>query len=152
MSSPGKIERRLAELAIELPSPKRPVANYAGCKRSGDLLYVSGLVSVLRGAVGAEVSKEEGYEAARETVINMLAIVKDHIGDLDLIASVDKLLGFVHSAPDFTEQPLVINGASDVLVEIFGESGRHSRTATGVMQCPFGAAVQLEMTLRLQPA
>ncbi len=147
----GRIESRIAELGFELPSPPAHVANYLGSKRSGDLLFVSARVSQLRGEVGSEVSLGEAKDAARETTLTLLAIVKEDIGDLDLIVSVEKLRGFVRSAPTFTEQPLVIDGGSDLLVQLFGESGRHARTATGASQLPFGASVQLDMVLRLRP-
>lgn len=146
----GKIEDRLAELGETLPEAASPVANYLPCKRSGDILYVSGKVSNLRGEVGTEVSLEQAYQAAKDTVLAMLAMVKAEIGDLDVIVSVDYLCGFVRGAPSFMEHPKVINGASDLLVALFGEAGRHARTATGVAQTPFGAAVQLEMILRLK--
>jgi len=144
------VENRLKELGIQLPPPKTPVANYLGSKRSGDLLFVSARVSELRGEVGSEVTEEQAKEAARNTMINILSIIREDI-DLDLIISVDKLLGFVRSASNFTRQPMVIDGASDLLIEIFGEQGRHARTATGVAQLPFGASVQLELVLRLKP-
>ena len=148
----SKIEDRLRELNIVLPSAKSPVANYVGCKRSGDTLYVSGRVSEIRGEVGSDVDLAQGQAAARGAVIDLLAIIKDAIGDLDLIESVDYMQGFVRSAPDFTQQPQVINGASDLLVDVFGEAGRHARTATGVAQLPYGASVQLELILRLKPS
>ncbi|HUS54165.1 MAG TPA: RidA family protein [Thermohalobaculum sp.] len=147
----SNVERRLTALGLELPPSKQPVANYLGCKRSGDLLYVSGQIGLVRGAVGSDVTLAQGQQCAREAVLQMLRTVDDTTGDLDQIVSVEKLLGFVRSAPDFTEQPKVIDGASDLLIAIFGEAGRHSRTATGAPQLPFGAAVQLEMTLRLRP-
>ena len=147
----SKVESRLQALGIELPPPKPAVANYLGCKRSGDVLYVSGRVSELRGEVGRDVSKDQAREAARETLITLLSIIKESIGDLDLVISVEKVQGFVHSAPSFTEQPQVVDGASDLLVDLFGDNGRHARTATGVAQLPFGACVQLEMILRLKP-
>lgn len=145
----GATETRLAELGIELPEAKTPVANYLATKRSGDLLFVSARVSRARGEVGSELTTDEAYRAARETMVHLLAIIKRDI-DLDAIESVDKMIGFVRSAATFTEQPKVIDGASDLLVEIFGERGRHARTATGVAQLPFGAAVQLELVLRLR--
>lgn len=148
----GTIETRLQALGLTLPSPKTPVANYLGCKRSGDLLFVSARVSRLQGEVGSDVSTDQAQGAARDTVVDLLAIIKDGIGDLDLIVSVEKVLGFVRSARDFTEQPKVVDGASDLLISLFGEDGRHARTATGVAQLPFGAAVQLEMVLRLRSA
>ncbi len=145
------VERRLHALGLELPPLKQPVAKYLGCKQSGDVLYVSGQIGDIRGAVGHDVTLDEGQQCAREAVLHILRTVKTAIGDLDRIASVDKVLGFVRSAADFTEQPLVLNGASDLLIALFGADGEHSRTATGVLQTPFGASVQLEMTLRLKP-
>jgi enamine deaminase RidA (YjgF/YER057c/UK114 family) len=144
-------EKRLAELGITLPPVLKPVANYLGVKQAGDLLYVSGQIGDIKGAVGADVTLEEGQECARQALLYMLSKVKASLGSLDRVVSIDKLLGFVRSAPDFTQQPKVIDGASDLLVAIFGdEIGPHSRTATGVLQCPYGSAVQLEMTLRVR--
>ena len=147
----GTVENRLHALGLRLPSPQPPVANYLGSKRSGDLLFVSGRVSELRGEVGRDITKAEAYEAARQTVLTILASVKQDIGDLDLIVSIDRMQGFVRSAADFTEQPQVIDGASDLLIDIFGENGRHARTATGAAQLPYGASIQLDMTFRLRP-
>ena len=143
----GRVEDRLRDLGIELPPPKQHVANYLGCKLSGELLFVSARVSELRGEVGTDIDLPEAYEAARSTLIDILSIIKNEFGDLDRISSVDKMIGFVRSAQSFTEQPMVVDGASDLLVEIWGDSGRHARTATGVAQLPFGAAVQLELIL-----
>ncbi len=144
----GRIEDRLRELGLELPPPKAPVANYLGCKQSGNLLFVSARVSRLQGEVGTDLDTAEAKVAARDTVLEILAIIQQDI-DLERIVSVEKLRGFVRSSPSFTEQPLVIDGASDLLVELLGEPGRHARTATGAAQLPFGAAVQLDMVLRL---
>jgi enamine deaminase RidA (YjgF/YER057c/UK114 family) len=146
----GKIEERLQEMGEILPAAKTPVANYLGCKRSGDILYVSARVSETRGVVGADINLEEAQATARNTMLLILAIVKESIGNLDLIASVEYMQGFVRSASDFIEQPQVLNGASDLLIDLFGEAGRHARTATGVNQLPYGAAVQLTMILRLK--
>jgi enamine deaminase RidA (YjgF/YER057c/UK114 family) len=143
------VEARLKELGVTLPPPKPPVANYLGTKRSGDLLFVSGRVSALRGEVGSEIDTAQAKRAAQDAVLDLLAIIKQDIGDLDRIASVERLHGFVRSATTFTAQPEVIDGASDLLVELFGPAGRHARTATGVNQLPFGAAVQLDLILRL---
>ena len=143
------VEDRLRRLGLALEPAKPPVANYLGTKRSGDLLFVAGRVSRLRGEVGTTVTPAEARTAARDTVLDMLAIIREDLGDLDRIVSVEQVRGFVHSAPEFVEQPAVIDGASDLLIELFGESGRHARTATGAAQLPFGAAVQLEMILRL---
>lgn len=144
-------EERLRELGIELPPAKPPVANYLGTKRSGDLLFVSGRVSAERGEVGTDLPAEAAKRAARETMIVLLSIIKDAIGDLDEVVSIEKLNGFVRSAAHFTEQPFVVDGASEVLISLWGEAGRHARTATGVAQLPFGAAVQLELIARLRP-
>ena len=143
------MEARLNELGLTLPEPRPPVANYLGTKRSGDLLFVSGKVSALRGEVGSEVDVARAKLAARDAMLDLLAIVKQDIGDLDRIVSVERLHGFVRSAPTFIAQPEVIDGASDLLVELLGPAGRHARTATGVNQLPFGAAVQLDLILRL---
>ena len=146
----GNIESRLSELGETLPAARKPVANYLGCKISGNTLYVSGRVSQTRGEVGTEINLAKAQEAAKGAVLDILAIVKADIGDLDKIISVEKVNGFVRSAPSFTDQPKVIDGASDILIQIFGNDGRHARTATGVAQLPFGAAVQLEMIMRLR--
>jgi len=146
----GQAESRLSELGESLPVAKKPVANYLGCKISGDTLYVSGRVSQIRGEVGTDIDLAKAQEAAKGALLDLLAIVKAEIGDLDRIISVEKLNGFVNSAPSFTEQPKVIDGASDLLIQVFGDNGRHARTATGVSQLPFGAAVQLEMIMRLR--
>jgi enamine deaminase RidA (YjgF/YER057c/UK114 family) len=143
------LEDRLRTLGLSLPPPKAPVANYLGTKRSGDLLFISGRVSQLRGEVGSEIGVADATLAARDTLLDLLAIIKQDIGDLDRIVSVEQLRGFVRSAPSFVEHPRVIDGASDLLVELWGEAGRHARTATGAAQLPFGAAVQLDLVLRL---
>lgn len=145
----SRIEARLEELGLRLGPAKAPVANYLGTKRSGDLLFVAGRVSALRGEVGTEVDLDQARLAARDTVLDLLAIIRQDIGDLDRIVSVERMQGFVRSAPGFIEQPKVIDGASDLLVDLWGEAGRHARTATGAAQLPFGAAVQLDLVLRL---
>ncbi len=146
----SEIEKTLNSLGISLPEPKKAVANYLGCKQSGQILYVSGRVSPTRGELGTDLHTAEGQVAAREPLLDILAIVKNEIGDLDRISSVDKMIGFIRSSPSFTEQPKVIDGASDLLVTQFGDAGRHARTATGVAQLPFGAAVHLELVLGLK--
>jgi enamine deaminase RidA (YjgF/YER057c/UK114 family) len=147
----SRVESRLQDLGLSLAPPKPPVANYLATKRSGDLLFVAGRASRLRGAVGTDLTLEAARDAARETMLDLLAIIRQDIGDLDRIESVERVQGFVRSSPDFTEQPAVIDGASDLLVAVFGEAGRHARTATGAAQLPFGAAVLLDMVLRLAP-
>jgi enamine deaminase RidA (YjgF/YER057c/UK114 family) len=144
------VEDRLRELGLALPPPKSPVANYLGTKQSGNLLFVSGRVSQRRGEVGTELTVDEAKIAARDAMLDVLAIIKRDLGDLDRIVSIEHLRGFVRSAPTFTEQPRVIDGASDLLIALYGEAGRHARTATGAAQLPFGAAVQLELVVRLR--
>ena len=144
------VEDRLHALGLLLPPPKMPVANYVGTKLSGDLLFVSGRVSQRRGEVGTELSEDEARIAARDAMLDLLAIIKQDIGDLDRIVSIEQVRGFVRSSPSFTEQPRVIDGASDLLIALYGDAGRHARTATGAAQLPFGAAVQLDMVVRLR--
>jgi enamine deaminase RidA (YjgF/YER057c/UK114 family) len=146
----SRVEERLKAIGLTLGPARAPVANYLGTKRSGDLLFVAGKVSALRGEVGTEVDFAQARRAARDTMLDLLAIIKQDIGDLDRIISVERLQGFVRSAANFTEHPQVIDGASDLLVELFGEAGRHARTATGAAQLPFGAAVQLDLILRIE--
>ncbi|MDP4262827.1 MAG: RidA family protein [Bacteroidota bacterium] len=146
------MEDRLNKLGLKLELPKPPVGNYAGSKRAGELLFVSGRVSELAGEVGTDVTVEMAKKAARDTVLLVLSIVKNDVKDLDLISGVVKLQGFIRSSPGFTKQPEVLDGASDLLVELLGENGRHARTATGVAQLPFGASVQLDIILQLKPA
>ena len=147
----GRIERCLLDLGLELPPAKEPVANYLGSKRSGDLLFVSGRVSRIRGELGTDLDTARGAEAARDALLDILAIVKADLGDLDRIVSIEMLRGFVRSSSSFTEQPQVVDGASDLLIALWGEQGRHARTATGAAQLPFGAAVQLDMVVRVEP-
>ena len=141
------IEGKLSELGLALSDPHSPVGEYLGAKRCGRLVFVSGRVSEQRGVVGADVSLEEAKIAARDTALQLLSITKQELGSLDPIASVECLRGFVRSAPDFTAQPQVIDGASALLIALWGEKGRHARTATGVVQLPFGAALQIDMIL-----
>lgn len=146
----SKTETLLSTLGFTLPDPKPPVGNYIGSKIAGDLLFASARVSDCTGEVGREVSLETAKEAARDTVLLILAIIKKDIQDLDRIDGVLKMTGFVRSAKDFTQQPAVIDGASDLLIALFGENGRHARTATGVAELPFGASVQLDIIFQLK--
>ena len=146
----SQIEKKLEMLGLRLEAPKPPVANYLGSKRVGDLLFVSGRKSELSGAVGKDVTEAQAKKAARNTVLLMLSIIKNDIKDLDLIEEVVKLQGFIRSSPDFMRQPQVLDGASELLIELFGTAGRHARTATGAPQLPFGASVQLDMILKLK--
>lgn len=144
------VDDRLAALGIDLPAVSAPVANYVMTRRSGALLFVSGHIcrengAVVAGRVGESLSVDRGRELARVTAIDVLATVRSALGSLDSVRAVVKLTVYVNSAATFTEQSLVANGASDLLVEVFGDdAGRHARAAVGVMQLPLGAAVELE--------
>ncbi len=144
------IEDKLNQLGLHLLAPKPPVAKYLDCKRSGNLLFVSGRVSEKRGETGSDIAEAEAKIAARDTVLLILSIIKEEIQNLDLIGGVIKLQGFIRSSPDFIRQPQVLDGASELLIELFGENGHHARTATGVNQLPFGACVQIDMVLELK--
>jgi len=153
---PGKIDQRLAELKIELPNAAAPMANYVPGVRSGNLLFLAGQVCSWNGErrfvgkLGAELSLEDGKQAARLCALNLLAQAKRVLnGDLDRIVRVVRLGGFVNAVPGFIDQPQVVNGASDVMVEIFGEIGRHARTAVGVGSLPGGAAVEVDAILEV---
>jgi enamine deaminase RidA (YjgF/YER057c/UK114 family) len=146
----SRVEAKLRELGLTLPPPKAPVANYLGTKQSGELLFVSGRVSQTRGEVGSELTLEQAKLAARDAMVDLRAIIKNDIGNLDRIVSIEQVRGFVRSAPTFIDQPTVIDGASELLIALYGEAGRHARTATGAAQLPFGAAVQLDVIVRLR--
>jgi enamine deaminase RidA (YjgF/YER057c/UK114 family) len=143
------VDDRLAELHIDIPETTSPVANYVTARQTGNLLFISGHLgkrdgAVVTGTVGDDVDTDSAYDLARRTAIDLLGTARAALGTLDTV-SVIKLTGFVHSAPAFTEQSAVVNGASDLLVAVFGpERGRHSRSAIGVAQLPLGAAVELE--------
>jgi enamine deaminase RidA (YjgF/YER057c/UK114 family) len=146
-------EKKLKDMGITLPPPPRPVANYVGAVKLGNLLFVSGHGPYndgkikMAGKLGRELTVEEGYQAARNVGLNCLATVKDAIGSLDKVRRVVKLLGMVHCTEDFNDQPKVINGCSDLLVEVFGEIGKHARSAVGMQALPKGIPVEIEMIL-----
>lgn len=149
-------EERLHALGLRLPeTPPRPVANYVGAVRTGNLVFVSGHGPSrgqdvpTRGKLGRDLTVEQGYAVARAVCLNCLASLKAEIGDLDRVTRVVKLLGMVNCAEDFGEQPKVINGASDLLVELFGERGRHARSAVGMAALPFGIPVEIEMVVEV---
>ena len=146
----SRVEKCLAEMGLALSPPKGPVADYLGTKRSGNLLFVSGRVSEKRGQVGNGVSQHEAKLAARDTMLDLLAIIKADIEDLDKIVSILKMQGFVNSAASFNALPQVIDGASELLISLYGESGRHARTATGAAQLPYGATIQLDMVVEVR--
>jgi enamine deaminase RidA (YjgF/YER057c/UK114 family) len=144
-------EARLKELGLELPSPPRPVASYVTAVRSGNLLFLSGHGPVRDGRVvhhgrlGRDLTIEQGQEAARLTGLNLLATAREALGSLDRVRRVVKVLGMVQCTDDFTDHPKVINGFSDLMVEVFGDAGRHARSAVGMGSLPFATAVEIEM-------
>ena len=152
----AEIEARLAELGIELPETPPPIANYVPGVRTGNLVYLSGLGpasqadgTVPAGKVGRDLTTEEGYEAARLTGLNILSRMKGEVGDLDKVRRVVKLLGMVNCDPSFNQQPAVINGCSDLLVEVFGDKGRHARSAVGMAGLPNDIPVEIEIIIEV---
>lgn len=149
----GTIDAKLASLGITLPTPVAPVANYVPTVISGNQLYVSGQISVtadgrmLTGKLGETVDVEAGRLAARHCGINLIAQIKAALGDLDRVKRVVKLNGFVNSSPEFSDQPKVVNGCSDLFVEVFGDAGRHARSAVGVAQLPLGVSVEVDAVI-----
>ena len=151
-------EARLKELGIELPTPPQPVANYVRARRVGNTLFVSGHGPALdaqgqrrHGKVGRELTLDEGYQSARAVGLNLLASLKAEIGDLDQVKQIVKLLGMVNCAPGFDQTPQVINGCSDLLVEVFGQDiGQHARSAVGMAELPSSIPVEIEMIVELQ--
>lgn len=150
-------EERLAELGLALPQTPPSIANYVGAVKTGNLLFLSGkgpdLVGGRRwsGKLGAELTVDEGYEAARDCMLNLLAVVRDELGELSRVRRVVKLLGMVNSTAEFVDQPKVVNGASDLLVNVFGDKGRHARSAVGMHSLPGGIPVEIEMIVEIEP-
>lgn len=149
------IADRLADLGIVLPPPMPPAGNYLGCVVDGDVVFVGGHgpvdgVTMVTGKVGADLSVEEARRAARMTGLSLLATLDAELGSLDRIERILKVFGMVNVAPGFDRTPAVIDGCSDLLVEIFGDAGRHTRSAVGMAELPFGIAVEIEMTVRLR--
>lgn len=150
-----EVEAKLEKMGLKLPEVRTPAFNYIPTRRSGNILYVSGHGPfqdgklAYRGKVGRELTVEQGADAARITMINCLASVKAAIGDLDKVTQVLKLLGMVASEEGFGQQPLVINGASDLLVELYGDRGKHARSAVGLFMLPGGMPVEIEMILEV---
>lgn len=144
-------EEQLARLGIELAPPRPAVGNYVGCVRTGNLIFTSGQgVDQYHGKLGVDLTIEDGYAAARQSMINLISVLKHELGDLSKVKRVVKILGMVNSAPDFTQQPKVMNGASDLLVEVFGEKGRHARSAVGMAQLPNNTAIEIEMIVEVE--
>ena len=149
-------EAKLEALGLTLPPVSAPIGSYVTCKRQGDLLYLSGAGPIVqgevlyRGKVGAEITPDVGYEAAKVSALNLIAALKAALGDLSKVKSIVKLLGLVACTDGFYGQPGVINGASDLLFEVFGEKGRHARSAIGVFSLPMNIPVEIEMIVEVQ--
>ena len=150
------IKQRLKELGMELPTLPKPNASYVPAVRTGNLVYISGQgvtvdgKEVMTGHVGAELTLEQGYEGARICAVNALAALMLEIGDLDKVKRIVKVLGFVSSAPGFNKQPLVMNGFSDTMEKVFGEKGKHARSAISANELPFGTPVEVEMIVEVE--
>ena len=150
-------ESRIKELGLTLPQPPKPLGNYVPGVRVGNLLFLSGHgpvrvngVPTARGKVGRDLSIEDGYKVAREVGLNLLGSAKTLLGSLDKVKRVVKVLGMVNSAEGFGDQPKVINGFSDLMVEVFGDNGRHARSAVGMAELPMGIPVEIEMILEVE--
>ncbi len=148
-------EENLAALGLTLPQRSGPGANYVPSKRVGQMMYLSGVIStadgqVITGLAGKDRSVEDGYKAARACVLMILAILRDELGSLSKVAEVVMLNGYVNAAPGFNDSPEVINGASDLLVQVFGEAGRHARAALGLSALPRNALVEVQMSVRVK--
>jgi enamine deaminase RidA (YjgF/YER057c/UK114 family) len=155
-AEPADPEAKLKEMKIELPAPSKPIATYSKYVRTGNLIYFAGEGprradgSVMTGKLGKDFTVEQGYEAARLTGINLLATLKDAIGDLRKVRKIVKVLGVVNCTEDFGDQPKVVNGFSDLMVEVFGENGRHARSAVGASGLPLGIPVEVEMIVEVE--
>jgi enamine deaminase RidA (YjgF/YER057c/UK114 family) len=151
----SKIEHKIIELGLVLPTPSKPLASYVPAKKSGSLVFTAGQlpmvdgVLVAQGFLGKNVEIEDAYQAARICTLNALAAIKGVIGDLDQIKQIVRVVGYVASVPEFTQQPAVVNGASELLLEIFGENGKHARSAVGMAVLPLNAAVEIELTVEI---
>lgn len=151
-----EVEQRLADMGLALPEAMAPAANYVPFKIAGTTLYISGQLpakpdgSLVKGICGETIGTEDGFRAAGYCALNLLAQAKAAVGDFDKIASLSKLVGFVASSSSYEEQPAVVNGASNLMVEILGERGRHARSAVGMVSLPFGVAVEVEAIFELK--
>ncbi len=149
------IIEKAQEMKITIPTPPKPVGAYVPCVKSGIHIITSGQIPVVdgqllyKGKLGKDFSVEEGYQAARICILNCLGVVQEALGSLDKVKRIVKVTGFVHSDSEFYDQPKVINGASELLVALFGEVGRHARSAIGVNALPLGAAVEIEMMVEI---
>ena len=153
-----KVEKRLKKLGIELAKPTAPVGSYVNAVRTGNLLYLAGKGPGLpgkplpTGKVGRDMTVEQAYGHARETGLSLIAVMKAELGDLDRVKQIVKVLGMVNAVPEFGQQPEVINGCSDLFVEVFGERGRHARSAVGMASLPRGIPVEVEVIVEIEDA
>jgi enamine deaminase RidA (YjgF/YER057c/UK114 family) len=156
-SRPPSPEARLKQLGIELPPAPKPLTSYVPAVRTGNLVFLAGQGPIahgkptITGKVGAGVTEEQGYQAARAAALTSLAALRAEIGSLDRVRRVVKVVGFVNSAPGFTRQPWVVNGASDLLLELFGEAGRHARSSVGASELPLDIPVEIELIVEVAP-
>ena len=152
----GKVESRINELNLSLPDAPKPVAAYIPAKRTGNLVFTAGQLPMVngelisKGLLGQHVDIDEANKAARICTLNALAAIKGVIGDLDRIKQIVRVVGYVASVPTFTQQPAVVNGASELLLEIFGENGKHARSAVGMAVLPMNASVEIELTVEVE--
>ncbi|CAM4110086.1 RidA family protein [Paenibacillus alkaliterrae] len=152
----SQIEQRLQELGITLPPSPESRFTYIPYNQTGNLIYLSGQDCringelMFEGKLGSDITIEQGQAAARQTIINCLAVMKGYLGDLDRVVKIVKMLGFVNSAPGFADQPYVMNGASDLLVAVFGENGKHARSAIGTSELPFHTPVEIELIVEVR--
>ena len=151
----SNVENKIKELGLQLPEPPKPLAAYIPAKKTGNLVFTAGQLPMvngeltLKGLLGQDVEIDAAYAAAKICTLNALAAIKGVIGDLDQIKQVVRVVGYVASVPTFTQQPAVVNGASELLLEIFGEKGKHARSAVGMAVLPLNAAVEIELTVEI---
>jgi enamine deaminase RidA (YjgF/YER057c/UK114 family) len=152
----GKVESKLNELNLSLPEAPKPVAAYIPAKQSGNLVFTAGQLPMVngelisKGLLGQDVEIDEANKAARICTLNALAAIKGVVGDLDRVKQIVRVVGYVASVPIFTQQPAVVNGASELLLEIFGENGKHARSAVGIAVLPLNASVEIELTVEIE--
>jgi enamine deaminase RidA (YjgF/YER057c/UK114 family) len=152
----GKIETKLNQIGLSLPEAPKPVAAYIPAKQSGKLVFTAGQLPMVngelisKGLLGQDVGVEDANQAARICTLNALGAIKGVIGDLDRIKQIVRVVGYVASVPTFTQQPAVVNGASELLIEIFGKDGKHARTAVGMAVLPLGASVEIELIVEVE--
>ena len=151
----GNIENKIKELGLQLPEPPKPLAAYIPAKQTGNLVFTAGQLPmvngeiILKGLLGQDVEIEPAYNAAKICTLNALSAIKGVIGDLDKIKQVVRVVGYVASVPTFTQQPAVVNGASEFLLEVFGDKGKHARSAVGMAVLPLNAAIEIELTVEV---